>query len=218
MIQALLNFTKKKLKEIFPRKLLIRQLDRGSSRCVLLTFDDGPHPEITPKVLNLLKKFGVRAIFFVVGQRAIRAPYLLRYIQEQGHVIGNHTFIHSNSRQPWFLPYFYDLRRCQALIEKHTAKRPTLFRPVGGRISPTSLLVPLMLGMRAVNWSLETNDWRCRTINEAQKTAKKLIGELKSGDIVLMHDDNPHILEILDIVLPFMKSKRFNLYDAIDFI
>jgi peptidoglycan/xylan/chitin deacetylase (PgdA/CDA1 family) len=185
---------------------------------VLLTFDDGPHPEITPRVLNLLEKYGARAIFFIVGQRILKAPYLLKRIQEQGHLIGNHTYIHSKDRQPWFLAYLLDLLHCQATIVKYTEYRPKLFRPASGRISPTSLLIPRILGMKMINWSLEANDWRCRTSHQAQQVAVRLIHRLTYGDIVLLHDDNPHVLEILDIILPLMQSRKYDLFSGIDFL
>lgn len=212
------NFIRRTIKRIVPRALLKCRLDQGASNCVLLSFDDGPHSEITPKVLNLLREYGVRAIFFVVGHRILRAPYLLKQIQEQGHIIGNHTYIHSNKRQPWFLAYLFDLLRCQVMIANHTQNRPRLFRPAGGRISATSLLIPRILGMRTINWSLEANDWRCRTTHEAQQAADRLIRRLTPGDIVLLHDDNPHVLEILDILLPMMRSQKYDLFSGIDFL
>lgn len=218
MLRVVSNPIKQKLKAILPQKLLISRLPEQASNCILLTFDDGPHPEITPKVLTLLEEYNVRAIFFVVGRCISKAPYLLKQIQEQGHVIGNHTYIHSNGRQPWFLPYLLDLLRCQAEIEKYTGNRPKLFRPAGGRISPTSLLVPRILGMRAVNWSLETDDWSCRISHEAQEAAERLIRRLTYGDIVLLHDENPHVLEILDILLPVMRSQEHDLFSGIDFL
>jgi peptidoglycan/xylan/chitin deacetylase (PgdA/CDA1 family) len=212
------NRLKKTIKGLLPRSLITSGLPREAGNNVLLTFDDGPHPEITPKVLNLLEKFDVRAIFFIVGRCILKAPYLLKEIQKQGHVIGNHTYIHSNERQPWFLPYLLDLLRCQAEIEKHTGIRPKFFRPAGGQISPTSLLVPHILGMRTVSWSLETDDWQCRTAREAEETAERLICRLRYGDIVILHDDNPHVLKILDILLPVMRSRECNLYSGIDFL
>ena len=218
MLRAALNSTKKKIKDILPQRLVMSHLPKQASNCILLTFDDGPHPETTQRVLKLLKEYSARAIFFVVGQRIEKASYLLKHIQEQGHIIGNHTYIHSDSRQPWLWAYFLDLLHCQAVIEKQTGNRPRLFRPAGGRISTASLLAPRLLGMRTVSWSLEANDWRCRTTQEAQQAAELLINKLKSGDIVLLHDDNPHILEILDIVLPLMRSQKINLYNGIDFI
>ena len=203
---------------MLPRRLLVRQLDQRASNSILLTFDDGPHPEITPAVLDRLENYGAKAIFFVVGRRIERAPYLLRCIQEQGHIIGNHTYIHSNERQPWFWKYYRDLQRCQIAVERNTGKRPKLFRPAGGRISLTSLFVPRLLCMRTISWSLEANDWRCRTTHEARIAAERLTCKLTSGDIVLLHDDNYRVLEILDILLPEIRSRKYDLFSGIGFV
>ena len=72
--------------------------------------------------------------------------------------------------------------------------------------------------MKMVNWSLETDDWSCRIPHEAQEAAENLIRSLTYGDIVLLHDENPHVLEILDILLPVMRSQKHDLFSGIDFL
>ena len=86
---ALLN---KLLKHFIPSKMILQQLPAGNKKSVLLTFDDGPHPESTPLVLDLLDKFDAKAFFFVVGERVEERPDLARDIISRGHLIGNHTF------------------------------------------------------------------------------------------------------------------------------
>jgi len=212
----MLSSVRDTIKQLLPRSLLIRQLDTCATNCVMLTFDDGPHPEITPAVLDRLKAYEARAVFFIVGRRIHRVPYLLKAIQEHGHLIGNHTYIHSNGRQPWFWEYYRDLQKCQLLIEKHTGKKPELFRPAGGRISFSSLIVPKLLNLRTVSWSVEASDWRCRTGKEACKTAEYLIHLLGPGDIVLLHDDNPYVVQILDTILPVIRERRLDLRSGIE--
>src|SRR5665213_488321 len=68
----------------------------GCSNSILFTFDDGPHPDVTPRILSLLERYKARAVFFVVGARIPRAPHVLRTILEQGHALGNHSFSHPN--------------------------------------------------------------------------------------------------------------------------
>lgn len=212
----MLGTLRKKSKRLIPQRLLIQRLNPDASNCVLLTFDDGPHPEITPAVLERLKTYGARAIFFVVGWRIEKAPHLLRLIQEQGHIIGNHTFIHSNEKQPWFLSYWRDVLRCQSLIEKHTGQRPKLFRPAGGKITPAALIVPWLMGLKTVTWSLDVGDWKCQGPEEAYRCGQDLSRQLSSKDIVLLHDDNPNILIILDSILPMIKSNKLDLFSGLD--
>jgi peptidoglycan/xylan/chitin deacetylase (PgdA/CDA1 family) len=204
------------MKALIPRQWLVRKLPLQAANSVLLTFDDGPHPEVTPEVLKRLEKYKARAIFFIPGRRIEKAPYLLKVIREQGHLIGNHTYIHSNESQPWFLEYWRDLVRCQKIIEQHEGERPSLFRPAGGRISFTTLTVPQLMGLRTVIWSLEAEDWRCRSIDEAREAGQQLIRKVTSGDIVLLHDDNPYVLNILDALLPSIQSYQYDLFSGID--
>ena len=212
------NVVRERIKQILPRSLLIRQLERRATNCVILTFDDGPHPSVTPAVLERLKAYGARAVFFIPGRRIERAPYLLRDIEDQGHVIGNHTYIHSNGRQRWFWEYYRDIQKCQILIEKHSGKRPKLFRPPGGRISLNSLIAPKLLDLKTVAWSVEACDWRCRTSEDACHVSDYLMQQLGPRDIVLLHDDNPQILKILDIILPVIREKKFDLRSGIELL
>jgi len=211
-------FSRKIIKGLIPSTVLGQRILRSSSNCILLTFDDGPHRELTPLVLERLKANDARAVFFTVGRRIEGAPSLLRLIKDYGHLIGNHTYIHSNSNQPPFFEYRRDLIRCQMLIEKHAGVKPTLFRPPGGRISLASIFVPKLLGLKTIMWSLEGRDWSCQTPGEAKKIAEYLIQTIQPRDIVLLHDDNPNILIILDILLPFLKSCQFNLHSGIEFM
>jgi peptidoglycan/xylan/chitin deacetylase (PgdA/CDA1 family) len=193
---------------LIPSSLLLRRLPPAAGRDVLLTFDDGPHRRVTPQVLDRLREYGVRAVFFVVGRRIEQAPELLRRIVTEGHVIGNHSFRHERVQPLDFLGYRRDLLRCQALIERHSGTRPRLFRPPFGQLSPASLAAPPSLGLRTVGWSLDSDDWRCKTAAGAQQAADSILQRLMPRDIVLLHDDNPAVLTILDRILPVMTLRH----------
>src|SRR6185437_13448677 len=104
------------LRHCLPRSFGIHTLRRRSGNCVLLTFDDGPHPSITRQVLDRLREHGARAMFFVVGERVARAPSMLRVIVAEGHWLGNHTFSHPNDRKIGYREYLADLTRCQHAV------------------------------------------------------------------------------------------------------
>jgi peptidoglycan/xylan/chitin deacetylase (PgdA/CDA1 family) len=209
---------------MLPRRLLVRQLVPAPTPCVLLTFDDGPHPHVTEAVLDRLDAYRARAVFFLIGQRVEQAPRLLRRIQERGHLLGNHTYLHADSYilsdrpRPGFREYARDIRRCQAVIQEHTGSRPKLFRPPGGRLTPSTLLAPWYLGLKSVTWSLEVADWRFRSTAEARRGAEELARDVAPGDIVLLHDDNSCVLDVLDAILPVMESRRYDLFSAIDYL
>jgi len=192
---------KNKIKDLIPRGLLVRNLKPEARNSVLLTFDDGPDAKVTPAVLERLRRRQAKAVFFVVGRRIGDAPEVLRMIHEEGHLIGNHSFAHANRMQPWFVGYYRDIMRCQRLVEKTAGIRPRLFRPPFGRLSPTTLMAPRLAGLRTVNWSLDSHDWQCRTVEQAQQAAQNADSEIVGGDIILMHDDHPFVLDILDILL-----------------
>jgi len=205
---------KRVIKNHIPKQLLITSLVKNSTDRVLLTFDDGPHPEVTDQVLVLLKKHNVKAVFFIPGRRIARAPYLLSRIIKDGHEIGNHSYIHSRDKQPLLIHYIKDLIKCQREIERYSGMKPKLFRPPKGIISPTTLLSSVIVGLRTITWSLDVRDWQCKSKNDAVTASWKLLQMVKAGDIILLHDDNPCVIDILEIILPELKKRGLNISDA----
>jgi peptidoglycan/xylan/chitin deacetylase (PgdA/CDA1 family) len=193
-----------------------RRLGAEYGDSVLLTFDDGPHSRITPAVLDRLAAYDTRAIFFVVGRRIAAAPALLRRIEGAGHVIGNHSFRHERGKHLGFRGYRADLRRCQHAIHAETGQFPVLFRPPFGERSPTTLLAARSLGLSPVTWSLDAEDWRCRTAAEAVPTAERLVQAVRPRDVVLLHDDHEGVLTILDRLLPVLQERGLDLASGVD--
>lgn len=156
---------------------------------ILLTFDDGPDPDVTPRVLDVLEKHGHRAIFFVIGSKAEAHPELVREIVRRGHVVGNHTYRHS----PWanFLGarrLLADIRRTDAIIEKACGVRPVLFRPPLG-VCPHFLSgVVRQSGHAVVGWSVRSLDTRGE---DREVVIRRIRRKLRRGAIVLLHDRLP---------------------------
>jgi peptidoglycan/xylan/chitin deacetylase (PgdA/CDA1 family) len=197
-------------------------LNGGLKDAVLLTFDDGPHPDSTPVVLDLLKKYNARAVFFVVGKRIQRAPHMLKRILDEGHALGNHSYSHPLVRQDWFGAYLRDIRKCQNAIEQITHQRPGFFRPPLGTFSPTSVIAPRLLGLTTLLWSVNARDWGLKNSGEARVAAERLTEELIAkptrNDIVLMHDDHHYVGEILEVLLPQLAAQNCDLSTALDSI
>ncbi|HET9368892.1 MAG TPA: polysaccharide deacetylase family protein, partial [Vicinamibacterales bacterium] len=223
-MSAIAERAKAALRGAIPRSLLVRRLPgAAAANAVLLTFDDGPHPEVTPAVLDRLAAHRARAVFFIVGKRIRRAPHLLDRIQREGHVIGNHSLLHragyvraENGRTPTFTEYYRDCVRCQAVLERRAGRRPTLFRPPGGRLTPTSVVVPKLIGLSCMTWSIEVQDWAFRSAEQAQAGARRLIDGIQPRDIVLLHDDNRFVVDLLDAALPALTAKGFDLASGIE--
>lgn len=203
------------VREMLPGWVVTRKLKKGASNCVLLTFDDGPHPEITPIVLDKLEAHGVVSVFFVVGRRIEKAPHILKRIQERGHIIGNHSYVHTGQHLG-YRAYKEDIERAQLLIEKFTGESPRFFRPPAGKISLRSLLIPFVLGLKTVTWSLSVSDWRYRSEEDTFIAAERIIRTVSSRDIILLHDDNQGVLSILDQILP--KLRKYDLASGVKFL
>jgi peptidoglycan/xylan/chitin deacetylase (PgdA/CDA1 family) len=197
------------LKEFVRAAVVCRRLPAGKG--VLLTFDDGPDPVVTPGVLDRLRSARARAVFFVLGRRAEAYPDLLRRIRDEGHLIGNHshTHLHPNPLHP--ITYRRDLARCQDAIARIADVRPRLFRPPYGRLTAVSLLAPRTLGLRPVTWSLDVVDYGCHDEDSAIRAGDELLVRAQPRDIVLLHDNHPGVLTLLDRALPGLVERRFDL-------
>jgi peptidoglycan/xylan/chitin deacetylase (PgdA/CDA1 family) len=179
-------------------------------RCVALTFDDGPDPVDTPKLLDLLLEKGVKATFFVVGKRAERYPEIVRRAWAEGHLVGNHTWSH------YSLFCFLTPRRLRTEIELGTESvrrscgfRPRLFRsPVGLR---HPLLAPYLkdAGLEYVSWTIRTRD----TLTANSSVLARRMLKAASGDIILLHDRLPGgtdaMLEVLPGVIDELRERGF---------
>lgn len=203
------------LSKCLPDRLFARRLPRSFDRHVLLTFDDGPHPDTTPAVLALLEEFGARAVFFVVGNRIQRAPHLLARVQQSGHALGNHSYGHPVDRPMGYQDYLRDLQQCQDEIERHCGSRPVLHRPPLGTISVATALAPRRLGLRSVLWSQSSEDWRFQSDAEADSCAARLERDIRPRDIVLMHDEKMYTATLLERLLPALRKRGLHLAPSI---
>lgn len=157
------------------------------ARGVALTFDDGPSPEHTPKVLDLLDQAGVKATFFVIGRKAEAHPEIVREIAARGHAIGLHGYAHDRLfalRSASAVEA--DLRRGADALERVAGARPTLFRPPIGHTNPRIARAALSLDLDVVGWSIRGLDGLARS--RADRVAARVIPRLRDGAIVLLHD------------------------------
>jgi peptidoglycan/xylan/chitin deacetylase (PgdA/CDA1 family) len=153
---------------------------------VLLTFDDGPHPEGTPAVLEALARAHATAVFFMVGEQVERHPDLARAVADAGHEIALHGYRHLNQMRvtPGWLRD--DLARGAEAIAEATGRRPALYRPPYGIFTPAGLVLARRAGHRPLLWSKWGRDWRART--SARKIAALATRDLRPGDVILLHD------------------------------
>jgi peptidoglycan/xylan/chitin deacetylase (PgdA/CDA1 family) len=151
----------------------------GDKKIVYLTFDDGPHPIATPFVLELLKKYNLKASFFCIGKNIIQHHELFKQIISEGHVVGNHTYSHLNGLKVTNDHYFRDYEECQKL---HPF---SYFRPPYGRMSLSQMRY-LSSKTKVVMWSILTKDYD-QNINK-DYALKTIQNNIKPGSIIVYHD------------------------------
>ena len=151
-----------------------------------LTFDDGPHPEGTPAVLDALDAVGAKATFFLMGEQVDRRPELAREIAARGHAIGVHGYRHTLLLRRTRRALADDLDRAAALIGNATGAAPVYYRAPYGVFSTASLALARERGWIPLLWSRWGRDWERRATGEA--IARRAGGRLAGGDVVLLHD------------------------------
>ena len=150
-----------------------------AKREVFLTFDDGPVPEATPVVLEILKKYNAKATFFCVGENVQKYPEIYNSIRNDGHGIGNHTFHHVKAWKTDYNTYLSEVTQCQQLVNSK------LFRPPHGQIT-RKLARHLRKEYRIIMWSALTGDYNKKlTGNNCLATA---VNNTKPGAIIVFHD------------------------------
>jgi len=174
------------------------RVDRAD--CVALTFDDGPDPVDTPRLLDILREKGVKATFFVVGKRAEEHPEIVRRAWEEGHLIANHTWSHPNLfcfLTPWRLRT--EIERCTESVHRSCGFRTPYFRsPVGLR---HPLLGPYLkqAGLEFISWQIRSYD---TVIVNPSVLARRILKKVAGGDIILLHDHLPSGTDVMLKALP----------------
>jgi len=155
-------------------------------KVVALTFDDGPHPVYTPKVLEILKRYGVKATFFLIGKQVERYPEIARQIVAEGHEVGNHTYSHPKNlpKENWD-EVRQEIEKCSEAIEQATGVRPKFFRPPWGFLNYKVLTLAQLEGYTLVFWTVSADHKDAPT---PQAMAKRVLKLVHPCAIILMHD------------------------------
>lgn len=180
-----------------------------SEKYLALTFDDGPHPKETDEVLDILKKYNIKATFFIAGKHANWYSEPLIRASKEGHEIGNHTFNHPDISNLSNDQLENEILKCEDILLEKTGKKPTLFRPPYGSYKQNELgKIANKLGYKVVLWTtVDAKDWKNPG---AQSIANTIVNNAKNGDIILLHDyATENTVEALDILIPQMQSKGY---------
>ncbi len=189
------------LSKIYPKGIFRKNPEDHS---VYLTFDDGPIPEVTPWVLDILDQYGIKATFFMVGDNATKYPHLLEEVRRRGHGIGNHTYNHlSGARhRPW--TYLANIKKANDIL--HT----NLFRPPHGWIGMVQYRVLRYVGIKVVMWDVVTRDYsRLLTAEDVVNNVKRYT---RNGSIITFHDSLKSIDKLkhaLPEILTWLKQEGY---------
>ena len=181
---------------------LIWDLKKGPKE-IFITFDDGPNPVVTPKVLEILRKFSAKATFFCIGRNVERYPDVFEQIKKEGHAIGNHTYSHLKGWKTSNKEYYNDIELANTIIKSN------LFRPPYGKIKRSQLKY-LRKHYNIIMWDVMSSDYS-RIISK-EKCLSNVINYVRPGSIVVFHDSekaNGNMLYALPQVLEKLSKENF---------
>ena len=200
---------KQVLNRTVPGKLVLHRRFRDNA-AIALTFDDGPHPSNTPKILDTLAEYDAKATFFVQGSEAEKYPALVREMIAKGHQVANHGFNHLDSKQTQLGEYIADVNQAQDRLRDIVGQDISkTFRPPYGSITLASFLALTRLKYRYVYWSIDTRDSYIRVADTLLNHVRSL--PVTRGDIVLLHEDYTHTTQILGRCIEHFKNRGLQL-------
>lgn len=182
---------------------------RGSSSLpyVALTFDDGPHPTHTPRLLSILSKHNVKATFYVTGENASRYPALIRRMVQEGHEIGNHTYTHPNLTKLSDAQIRSQLNKTVAAISSAANVKPRTFRPpYAAMTSRQRAWVKAEYGYPIIFWDVDPMDWKDRN---ASIVSSRLLSRARNGSILLLHDIHASSVSAVPSTINGLLNKGF---------
>jgi len=180
-----------------------------TEKVVALTFDDGPHPEYTEQILNLMDQYGAKGTFFLVGEQAEKNPQIVLRMYEDGHEIANHTYTHPFTKSvPNILK---EMDQTNEILYSITGYSPKLFRPVEGHYTDELINEVVKKGYKMVMWSWhqDTEDWRDPGVNHI---VRKVLNGIGGGNIVLFHDggsDRTQTVKAIEIILSELQKQGY---------
>lgn len=179
-----------------------------NERVIAISFDDGP-VDRTERVLDVLNKYDIKAAFFLVGKQIEKFVNTLKRIDNEGHLIGNHSYTHHF----WFDMYSAkrmteELKRTEEIIENNIFKKVKLFRPPYGVTNPTLKNAIIKMNYTSVGWSLKSRD---TVIKNRQKIEKRLQQKIRPGSVVLFHDTSSEIVEVLKSFIDYAHQCNYKI-------
>ncbi|WP_026914108.1 polysaccharide deacetylase family protein [Christiangramia portivictoriae] len=202
------------LKLLYPKRISRIQ----DENAIYLTFDDGPIPEITPWVLDLLDDYSAKATFFCIGENVVKNPNIFQSILKNGHAVGNHTYNHLNGWKSSKAVYTQNTEKTQqAFKDNHYHPETRFFRPPYGRIKNSQASALVESGYKIVMWDVISGDYDHNL--SAEKCYQNVIENAASGSTIVFHDSEKafkNLREVLPRVLRYYSEKGFTFKSLTD--
>lgn len=170
---------------------------------IALTFDDGPHPEYTPMLLDGLKERNVSAAFFLMGENAEQYPEIVQRIDKEGHTIGNHSYSHVQLSAMEELEACKEMTKTNEVIKNITGKTPDYIRPPFGAWSHN---LDCITNMIVVLWDVDPLDWECQNTD---LVVKRVVSNVKEDDIILLHDSYLSTVEATFQIIDILEKEGY---------
>ncbi|WP_409373516.1 polysaccharide deacetylase family protein [Thalassotalea agarivorans] len=180
---------------------------RTSERVLFLTFDDGPTPQVTDTLLDLLEQFDAKATFFVIAKEATRHPEVIAKIIAAGHTLGNHSLQHENFQTLSRAEQANDVLQSQTTLSGLCQSPCKYFRAPQGKWTFSLISLLKQHALTGIHWSKDSNDFKTTSF---EKLTRSLIdAEMKNGEILLFHDDSEKSINMLKTLLPHWQKQGF---------
>jgi len=191
---------------LLPDSLFLHAKTRHE-KILYLTFDDGPVAGVTEPLLNLLKKYNVKASFFIVGAKAEKEPTIMSLIHSEGHTIANHSYSHPNFSQIDNKAQQRQIKKTNQIIYQTTRQPCSLFRAPQGRWSLKLIYFLWKEKITATHWNRDSLDFKKESVEIIINRFKQQM--VNSGDIILFHDDNKLCISALEYLIPYWQSQGY---------
>lgn len=208
---------------VYVRAFCREKIDR---KVVYLTFDDGPHPPETERVLDVLREHGARATFFLIGSKVSGNEAVLRRMLEEGHALGLHTYSHAGTFPLLsFDKMLADVNEGKRAVESVSGKKISLFRPPFGVTNPTIAKVVRILGLQTVGWDVRSFDTMfCKSSEHSCKQSghdwyvpvvERIMKQVRPGSVILLHDRLDGASELLALLLDSLAASGYDFTRAL---
>lgn len=204
-----------------PKSFEMERLGNAETKEVVLTFDDGPDPEYTTRILNILNQYDIKASFFVIGKNAMLNQDIVKRMYREGHEIGNHTFSHRHTNSISYDQLKLELNASQRVIQGITGHSSLLYRPPYGyedtnTVNPDfqRMLYTTEMGYLTVNYDIDSRDWKTTSSREI---VDNVLQQLPTGNVILLHDgggDRSGTVEALPEIIETLQNKGYTFVTA----